>query len=149
MPAGTGVWVVNTVPARTACSASSKPSPSCSIEFADPLDAEEAGVALVGVEHLGRGRAGRGAVGADGPDAADAEQQFLLEAVFLAAAVEPVGGLAGDGVVVLDVGVEQQQRHPADVDHPDLGVQHPTARQRQRDADRRAARVVGLLAQQA
>ena len=28
MPAGTGVWVVNTVPARTACSASSKPSPS-------------------------------------------------------------------------------------------------------------------------
>ncbi len=26
MPAGTGVWVVNTVPARTACSASSKPS---------------------------------------------------------------------------------------------------------------------------
>ena len=28
MPAGTGVWVVNTVPARTAASASSNDSPS-------------------------------------------------------------------------------------------------------------------------
>ena len=28
MPAGTGVWVVNTVPARTAASASSKSRPS-------------------------------------------------------------------------------------------------------------------------
>ena len=53
MPAGTGVWVVKTVPARTACSASAKPSPCASVQLADPLDALEPGVALVGVEHLG------------------------------------------------------------------------------------------------
>ena len=54
MPAGTGVWVVKTVPARTASSASSKVRP-CVDELADALEAEEAGVALVGVEHLGLG----------------------------------------------------------------------------------------------
>ena len=54
MPAGTGVCVVNTVPARTACSASGKPSAVRLGELADPLDALEAGVALVGVEDLGQ-----------------------------------------------------------------------------------------------
>ena len=53
MPAGTGVCVVNTVPARTACSASAKRQPVRLDELADPLDALEAGVALVGVEDLG------------------------------------------------------------------------------------------------
>ena len=53
MPAGTGVCVVKTVPARTACSASAKDSAVRLGELADPLDALEAGVALVGVEHLG------------------------------------------------------------------------------------------------
>ena len=94
MPAGTGVWVVNTVPARTACSASSKVRPVPVDELADALDAEEAGVALVGVEDLRRGRAGDRAVGAHGADAADAEQQLLLQPVLAAAAVEPVGDLA-------------------------------------------------------
>ena len=82
----------------------------------------------------GAGRAGGRAVGADGAHAADAEQQLLLEAVLLAAAVEPVGDLAGGGVVLLDVAVEQQQRHAADLRHPDLGVQG--ARLRQREATR-------------
>ena len=64
-------------------------------ELADALDTEEARVALVGVEHLGRRRAGDLAVGADGAHAADAEQQFLLEPVLAPAAVEPVGDLPG------------------------------------------------------
>ena len=55
MPAGTGVCVVNTVPARTACSASAKVSAVGLGQLADPLDAQEPGVALVGVEHLRRG----------------------------------------------------------------------------------------------
>ena len=53
MPAGTGVWVVNTVPARAASMASSQLSPSRGDELADALQAQESGVSLVGVEHLG------------------------------------------------------------------------------------------------
>ena len=121
MPAGTGVWVVNTVPARTASRASSKVEPVVLGQLADPLEAEEAGVALVGVEHLGRGCAGEPAVGAQRADAADAEQHLLQQPVLAAAAVEPVGDVALGRLVVLDVGVEQQQRHPADLGLPDLG----------------------------
>ena len=117
------MWVVKTVPARTASRASSKSRPGLG-ELADALQAEEAGVALVGVEDLGGGVAGDPAVGADGPDPADAEQHLLQQPVLAAAAVEPVGDVAVGGVVLLDVGVEQQQRDPADLRHPDLGVQH-------------------------
>ncbi len=122
MPAGTGVWVVKTVPARTASRAASKSEPVVG-EFADALQAEEAGVALVGVEDLGRGVAGDPAVGAHGAHAADAEQHLLEQPVLAAAAVEPVGDLALRGAVVLHVGVEQQQRHPADLGLPDGGAQ--------------------------
>ena len=65
-------------------------------ELADPLEAEEAGVALVGVEDLGRRGAGELAVGADGADAADAEQHLLAQPVLGVAAVEPVGDVAQD-----------------------------------------------------
>ncbi len=98
-------------------------------EFGDPFEAEEAGVALVGVEHLGLGVAGEAAVGADGTDAADAEQYFLQQPVFAAAAVEPVGDVAFGGGVGLDVGVEQQQRNPADLGAPDLGGEGAAAGQ--------------------
>jgi hypothetical protein len=50
-----GVCVVKTVPARTASRASSK-SGRVLDQLADPLQPEEAGVALVGVEDLGLGR---------------------------------------------------------------------------------------------
>ena len=69
----------------------------------------------------GRRVAGDAAVGAHGADAADAEQHLLLEPVLAAAAVEPVGDLALGGAVLLDVGVEQQQRHAADLGDPDAG----------------------------
>ena len=81
MPAGTGVWVVNTVPARTASSAVVEVEALVGGELADALEAEEAGVALVGVEHLGRRVAGDPAVRADRADAADAEQQLLEQPV--------------------------------------------------------------------
>ena len=60
MPAGTGVCVVNTVPARTTWSASSKREAPAD-QVADALEPEESGVALVGVEHLG-GRAAASSV---------------------------------------------------------------------------------------
>ncbi len=88
-------------------------------------------MALVGVEHLGRGVAGEPAARAHRPHAADAEQHLLEQPVLAAAAVEPVGDLALGRLVVLDVGVEQQQRHPADLGHPDAGVQLAVAGQRQ------------------
>ena len=89
-------------------------------QLANAFDAEEAGMALVGVKDLRRREAGQGAVGADGADAADAEQHLLLQAVLAAAAVQPVRHLALCRRVVLDVGVEQEQRHPADGHLPHL-----------------------------
>ena len=92
-------------------------------ELADPLEAEEARVALVGVEDLGLGGAGDPGVGTEGADAADAEQQLLEQPVLGGAAVQPVGHVAELAGVLLDVGVEQQQRDAADLGDPDAGVQ--------------------------
>ncbi|MGX1272442.1 hypothetical protein RKD18_005636 [Streptomyces phaeoluteigriseus] len=78
---------------------------------------------LIGVEHLGRGVPGQPAVRAYRPDTSYAEQHLLEEPVFAAAAVEPVGHPAFAVVVLLDVGVEHQQRHTADLGQPDPGVQ--------------------------
>ena len=70
---------------------------------------------LVGVEHLGRRVTGDPAVDPQRPDAADAEQQLLAEPVLAVAAVEPVGDVDVVLGVALDVGVQHQQRHPADL----------------------------------
>ena len=67
-------------------------------------------------------------VGAQRADAADAEQQLLAEAVLRGAAVQAVGDLAVVVGVALDVGVEQQQRHPADLGDPDAGDQRRARR---------------------
>ncbi|CAM5253664.1 hypothetical protein SBADM41S_06437 [Streptomyces badius] len=98
-------------------------------EFADALQTEEAGVALVGVEHLRFRGAGQPAPGAYGTHPADAEQHLLEEAVVAAAAVEPVGDIAFAGGVLLDVRVEKEQRHPADPGEPDARVQRASAGQ--------------------
>ena len=110
-------------------------------QFADPLDAEEAGVALVGVEDLGGGVPGQPAVGTHGPDAADAEQHLLEQPVLAAASVEPVGDIAFGGRVGLDVGVEQQQGDPPDLGLPDVRRQGAAAGQGEVDPARGA---VGL-----
>ena len=84
---------------------------------AHALEAEEAGVALVGVEHLGVD-----AERLEGPDAADAEEDLLAEAVLDVAAVEPVGDPAQVIGVLVDVGVEQVERDAPDVGPPHLGA---------------------------
>ena len=58
-----------------------------------------------------------------GPDAADAQHQFLADSGAVVAAVEPAGQLAVFGAVALDVAVEQVELDPADVHQPDLGQQ--------------------------
>ena len=80
-------------------------------------------------------------------DPADAEQQFLVQPVVAATAVQPVGHLAQGRLVLLDVGVEQQQRHPAHLGQPDLGGERGTAGQAHGDPDR-LARAVGAIPQE-
>ena len=84
-------------------------------QLADALQAQEPGVALVGVEHLGLD-----AHGLQRPDPADAQQDLLAQPVLGVAAVEPVGDAAQVVAVLLDVGVEEVQRHPAHVRLPQL-----------------------------
>ena len=134
MPAGTGVWVVKTVPARFRSSAVSKSIPWSMYSRIRSRPRKPAWPSLVW-NTSGAGAPVIGAVRADGPYAADAEQHLLGEPVVAAAAVQPVGDLALVAAVLLDVGVEQQQRHPADLGHPDLGEQRATG-QRHLDPDR-------------
>ena len=135
MPAGTGVWVVKTVDARTWARASSNVEAVVGDELRHPLEALETGVALVRVVHVGRRAAGEGAERADGAHAADAEQQLLQQAVLAAAAVEAVGDAAHLLGVRRRLGVEEQQRDAPDVGDPHAGVQLPVARQVERDLD--------------
>ena len=110
---------------------------------------EEAGVALVGVEHLRLGRAGDPRVGTQGAHAADAEQQLLAQPVLGVAAVEAVGDLDVVVGVALDVGVEHQQRHPADAGDPDPGDQVGPAGHRDGDGGPGAVGLVELRDRQA
>ena len=108
-------------------------------QAADALQAEEPGVALVGVEHLGLDPEG-----VQGPDPADAEQDLLAQAVLAPAAVQPVGDRPLGRAVLVDVGVEQQQRRPPHLGPPDLGVEHPVG-QAHRDQQRLAVAVPDQL----
>ena len=76
-------------------------------------------MALVHVEDLGRRQPLDLGERADRPHTADTGQDLLLDAVFLVAAVEPVCDAAHVVVVLGDVGVQQQQRHAADLGDPD------------------------------
>ena len=57
-----------------------------------------------------------------GADAADAEQVFLAHARFQVAAVEAVGELARAGLILGHIGVQEIERHAADLRLPDLRV---------------------------
>ena len=102
-------------------------------EVADALEAEESGVALVGVEHLGHGRRGELGEDLDRANTSDAEQQLLQQAVLAAAAVEAVGDAAQFVHVLRDVGVEQQERDAADLHAPYARVERAAVGQRERD----------------
>ena len=99
--------------------------------FLDPFHPEETGMALVGVEHFRRGAAGEFLEGAQGFDAAHAEQEFLLEAVVAAAAVQAVGDAARGLVVARNVGVQKQERNTPDVGAPDVRQQPAAVGERQ------------------
>ena len=107
IPAGTGVWVVNTVLDRTTVNAVSKSNPDSGDQLADALGSEEPGVALVHVEHLGRGQAFDGGERADRPYPADTGQNLLHDAMFLIAAVQTVGDAAQVVLVLRNVGIQQ------------------------------------------
>ena len=92
-------------------------------QFLDALDTQEARVTLVAVEHLGCGCIGDAGERPQRTDAAHAQEQFLLQTMITAAAVEAVGHVAGMLVVLGNVGVQQQQRDPADIGAPDLSGQ--------------------------
>ena len=100
-------------------------------------------MALVGMEHLGGRHPGQLGVGLDRAGAADAQQQFLQQAVLAAAAVEAVGDAAQLLRVLGHVGVEQQQAHAPDRELPDAGGQAPRRRagraRRSRQSRRRCA----------
>ena len=98
-------------------------------------------MALVGVEDLGRRGPGDARPHPQRAYAADAEEQLLAQPVLGVAAVEAVGHVAVVGAVLLDVGVEEEQRHPADVGDEDAG--HQVGAVRERDRDGRTA-AVGL-----
>ena len=88
------------------------------------------------MEDLGRGGPGDPGVDPQGADAADAEEHLLQQPVLGRSAVQPVGHVALGRLVVLDPGVEQQQRHPADLGDPDLGRERPVAGKRDVDPGR-------------
>ena len=101
-------------------------------------------MALVGVVDVGDGGTGEPRPVPQRAHAAHPEQHLLLQAQLAAAAVEALGDAAAGLVVAVHVGVEQEQRHPADLGAPHVGVQLAAAGQLDGDARRRAV----LLAQQ-
>ena len=141
-PASTGVWVVKTRRHRHLAHGVGRLEPLALDDLPRPLEQGERRVPLVQVEHRRLD-----ADHAERPVAADAEQDLLLDARLLVAAVEarrePLVGL-GVGVVAR---VEQQQvaaahRHPpdpqpdlalgeldAEAHLPPLGVEHRRRRQ--------------------
>ena len=125
MPAGTGVWVVKMQRGPHRLDGLAVGEARVLHELADPLQPEEPGVALVGVEHLGVD-----AERVERAHAADAEEDLLTQPVLGLAAVEPVGDGAQVGSVLLDVGVEQVQRHPSD-----LRLPHPCHQRRAGQVD--------------
>ncbi len=87
-------------------------------ELPGPLQSEEPGVPLVGVEHLGI-QAQR----LQGAHTADAEEDLLADAVLGVAAVQAVRHQPAVRGVALHVAVQQVELHPPDVGSPDLGLQ--------------------------
>ena len=116
--------------------------PSGVDELADSLDTEEPRMALVHVKDGGLCAFCETDVFTQRAHPTDAEQDLLLDAVVLIAAVEPVGDPAQFVVVGSDVGIEEQQRDSTDGGQPHLCVQRASAGHRDLD-DHRLLRGVG------
>jgi hypothetical protein len=114
LPAGT-VWVVKTVSRRICASACSNEAPL--LARACPLEAAQRRVALVQMDQ-NRVDAER----LQRAHAADAEHRVLRQPHVPVADVQTGGDPAVDRVVLGAIGVEQEQRHPAEVDAPDVAA---------------------------
>ena len=79
----------------------------------DPFDAEECGMAFV---HVGNGNLI--AEGVEGAHTAHTEENFLAEAIQLVATIELTGHIAELGAILGDIGIEQNQRNPSDIQAP-------------------------------
>ena len=92
-----------------------EPQPFLFIRSRTSFERGENTVPFVQMEH-----ARRNAHALQGPNAADAQHQFLANARPVVAAIEPGGQFAILGPVRFDVGIEQQQSVPADgqLPHP-------------------------------
>ena len=136
------MWIVKTLLARTVVQARSSAVP-LGDELAGALGEQERGVALVEVprRRLEPERPDR-------PDAADAEDQLLVEPHLAAADVQDVGDRAVRLVVLGQVGVEQQDRHPPDLGEPDRDGEVP-ARQRHGHRQRQPVLVLDPAERQA
>ena len=110
-------------------------------ELPDALQSKKTRVALIHVEDVRCGTAFDGCECSDGAYPADTGQQFLFDPVFLVAAVQPVGDVTQIVVVLRDVGIEQQQRDPTHLSHPDPRPQHTRFRHGQFNDHRSAVRV--------
>ena len=120
--------MVKTVVCRISSSASSKLDAALD-EIANALQHDERGVPFVEVEDAG--------LDAERPQrahAADAEDDFLLDARLAVAAVQPGRQLAIPRRVLLEIGVEQIQLHAADAHAPDRDEHRSIAERHRRDA---------------
>ncbi len=141
MPAGTGVWVVKTVDARTCARASSNVEAVLRDELRHPLEALEPGVPLVRVVDVGRGLPvsalhARTARTPPTPSSSSCSRRCSPPPPYRRSVTRRM--LLG---VRRRLGVEQQQRDAADVGDPDARVQLAVAGQVERDLDGRAVRV--------
>ena len=116
MPAGTGVCVVNTPPPRTTSTAAAngRPPPTSSRMRSRPRN--PAWPSLVWKT------SGSMSERPQGPDAADAEDDLLAQAVVLVAAVQAIGDGDAVGRVAGHLGVEQVQPDAPDVGPPHVGA---------------------------
>ena len=80
-------------------------------QVAHPFQAEESRMAFIHVTNGGR-------QGLQGPIAADAQQDLLLEAHFQVAAVQLIGDVAIISTVLLHIGIQEEERHSADAHAP-------------------------------
>ena len=146
LPAETGVWMVKTLSRRTAVQASSSDDLAGHV-LAGTFGEQECRMALVQMPDRRREPQL-----ADRPDAADAEDQLLVEAHLATADVQDVGDRPVGLGVLRQVRVEQEDGDAPDLGHPDRDVQVAPGqldghRQRQArrvldPAERQAAQVV-------
>ena len=103
--------------------------------FADTLQAQEASVSLIQVGNARTCQATGIAESVDGAHAADTQHQLLLDAVFRVAAVQTVGHIPQVNGVFFNVGIQKQQRHAANLSHPQRNHNVTVVREGNGDGD--------------